>query len=148
MSTISTNTQWEGQFSIDQTIGKNTAIALRTPTEGSFTVTFTDPSGQQMTLQNEPEITNWNDVDSEVGISWMRISDPAVSKPFLLHFILLDTYTFFHKRIRLAVGGVMPFVTTPLLVRIANLILKSICKSARPSQARRLLYPNSSRGFL
>ena len=64
---------------VDNTIGINTTTTLRSPTKGTFTISITKPSGEQLTMTNEQEVTNWNAPDSEVGVTWNRISDIAVS---------------------------------------------------------------------
>lgn len=64
---------------IDQTVGTNTTVTLRSPPEGSFSVLLTNPSGEQVTLTNEPEVSNWNALISTVRVTWNRIVDLAVS---------------------------------------------------------------------
>lgn len=78
-TSISTSQSLTGVFSIDETVGTNTSIAIRSPIKGLFTVTITDPSGEVMSLPNEPEMTNWNSPNSIVGLTWVRIPNPAVS---------------------------------------------------------------------
>lgn len=63
---------------IDETVGTNTAIVIRSPTVGLFTVVVVNPSGEQVFLESEPEVTNWNYLDSTVGVSWSRLTNPTV----------------------------------------------------------------------
>uniref|UniRef100_A0A0P5UIX1 Calcium-activated chloride channel regulator 1 n=1 Tax=Daphnia magna TaxID=35525 RepID=A0A0P5UIX1_9CRUS len=75
---ITTSTPWSGSFSIDETLGTNTTLALSLPKEGSFTITLTNPSGEVVTLLNEPEVTNWNYPDSTVRLIWQKLADDTV----------------------------------------------------------------------
>ncbi|XP_032784296.2 calcium-activated chloride channel regulator 1 [Daphnia magna] len=75
---ITTSTPCSGSFSIDETLGTNTTLALSLPKEGSFTITLTNPSGEVVTLPNEPEVTNWNYPDSTVRLIWQKLADDTV----------------------------------------------------------------------
>ena len=79
MNAISTSEPLTGFFSIDDTVGNKTAVVLRSPKEGSFVITLTNPSGEQLILENEPEVTNWNSPDSNIGVISKSIPNLAVS---------------------------------------------------------------------
>lgn len=84
---ISIDNQWTGTFTIDSTVGTNTTIVLRSPTEGLFTITLTKPDGEQLFLNNEPEVTNWNIHESNISVTWKRIPGLTESLKLLIHFL-------------------------------------------------------------
>lgn len=75
---INTSTSWTGTFLIDDTVGTDTSVVLKSPLGGTFTITLTSPDGQPFALENGPEVGNWNDPDSTIRVEWKRIPDPAV----------------------------------------------------------------------
>ena len=109
---------------VDQNIGTDTTITLRSPPSGSFSVALTNPSGEQVTLTKEPEITNWNALASTVGVTWNRIPNAAVSNLASNQLKIVINYKLSCFELRISEVGITPSPTTLVLIATNN--LKSI----------------------
>lgn len=86
---ISADNPWEGSFSIDETIGTNTTIVLMSPLIGSFAISMTSPNGEIIYLENEVGDTNWDSPNSEIGVTWLKLTDNVNSTNIFLNELLI-----------------------------------------------------------
>ncbi|XP_057379893.1 calcium-activated chloride channel regulator 1-like isoform X2 [Daphnia carinata] len=117
-NSITTSMPWSGSFSIDETVGTNTTVALSLPKEGIFTITLTNPNGDVVNLPNEPEVTNWNYPDSTVRVIWKKLADDTV-KGRWSYQVVYDTTSCSacqpQPEIHLQIGSSIRSATSPAL---------------------------------
>lgn len=105
-----------------------------------------NPSGEEITLENEPEVTNWNYADSDIRITSKRIPNPTVSVSFNLSYYSKTRNDDFY---RLLGDGVTLWRMTERDATRVKLNRKSNYRSVRPLEVQRLfLYLKPCRGYL